>query len=80
VVEVGVGQHHGLDVLNAAPELLDRLAERVPGARDAGIHDRQPAVVLDEVPVGVGVLYPVDALGYVRVEHGHAALPGAAQT
>jgi hypothetical protein len=73
VVEVRVGQHDRLDVAERAAEPWQRVAQRLPRRRHAGVDHGQTAAVLDDVPVGVGVGDPVDAVNDVGLEHGVAA-------
>ena len=69
MVEVRMGEHDGGDIGGTAPDAPQGVQERVPGTRDAGVDDGQATVFLDQIPVGVAVLDPVDARGYVRVQH-----------
>jgi hypothetical protein len=69
VVEVSMGEHDRGDVARAPAEGAQGLVERLPRPRHAGVDDGEPAFVLDQVPVGVGVLDAVDAFGDVRVQH-----------
>jgi hypothetical protein len=70
VVEVRVREDDGLDVVGPPAERAERVVQGVPRRRDARVDDREPAVLLDEVPVRVRVLDPVDALHRVGVQ-GH---------
>jgi hypothetical protein len=69
VVEVPVGEHDGLHVVRLAAQALDGVEEGPPRSRHSGVHDGEPPVVLDEVPVRVRVLDPVDARCRVGMQH-----------
>jgi hypothetical protein len=75
MVEVRVGEHDRGDVRQATPERGQRLLQRLPRTRDARVDDGQSSVVLDQIPVRVGVLDAVDARTDVLVQH-PAGLPG----
>jgi hypothetical protein len=68
VIEVGVGQDQGGDLAGLPAQLAEHGPQRVPGGGDAGIDDRQAPLPLDQVPVDVGVLDPVDAGRRVALE------------
>jgi hypothetical protein len=70
VIEVRVGEDDRLDVAERAAEPRQRVAQRLPRRGHAGVDHRQPAPVLDDVPVREGVGDPVDALGDIGLEHG----------
>jgi hypothetical protein len=76
VVEVPVREDDRLDVVRPPSEFAKSRPERSPGGGHAGVdHDERP-VVLDEVPVRVRVLDPVDPLGDVPCEHGRLVSAG----
>lgn len=64
-----VSEYDGLDVAGPAPKPPQRRQQRLPRGGHARVDDRQLTVVLDEIPVRVGILDPVHARGDVRVKH-----------
>jgi hypothetical protein len=70
VVEVRVREDHGADLARAAAEGPQRLVQGVPRARHSRVHDGQPVVSLEDVPVGAVVLDPMDSWSGVGVQHG----------
>jgi hypothetical protein len=70
VVEVRVREHQGPDLIGAPAEPPERLVQRRPRARNAGVDDREPVVGADDVPVRPVVLDAVDARGGVDLDHG----------
>jgi hypothetical protein len=70
VVEVGVREHERLDVAGRAADRGQGLQQGTPGCRQARVDHGELAAFLDEVPVGEVLAYPVNAVGYVAVQHG----------
>ena len=69
VVEVPVREHDRLDVRRRSSQRPQRLVQRSPRARVAGVDDGEAGPVLDDEPVDVRVLDEVDAVRGVRLEH-----------
>src|SRR5699024_5613467 len=70
MVEVGVGEYQGGDVVQLITEGVHRILEVAPGAGQAGVDKREPFIVLDEPAVDVRMLDEMDALGDIGAEHG----------
>ena len=70
VIEVRMGQDERAHVGGRPTERAESLVQQRPRRlRHSGVDDRQLPVVLDEVPVCVGILDPVDAGCDVSLEH-----------
>jgi hypothetical protein len=69
MVDVGMGQHDRDQVGRRAVEHAERGEERRPVGGEAGIDQRQPLAVLDEVPVDDPVVEAADAVGDARAAH-----------
>ncbi len=69
VVGVRVSEDDRLDVVGGAPDRLQVPGQTGPAGGQAAVDDGHLPLVLDEVPVGVGVLDAVDAVGDVALEH-----------
>jgi hypothetical protein len=61
VVEVVVGDQHGVDVGGRVPEPRQRRAEITPVSRQSRVEQGEAASLLEQVPVRVDALQAMDA-------------------
>jgi hypothetical protein len=64
-----------LDVVDCAADASERRLERLPGGGNAGVDERQPVIVFEQVEVGERVLDAVQSRRDVGVQR-HADDPG----
>jgi hypothetical protein len=77
VIEVGVGKHERTYVPAGTPEPGQGVQQRVPGAGDPAVDDREAVIAFDDVPVRERVFDSVDASAVSRKSM-RGATPGAA--